>query len=461
MNGENEVREINFKFMLLYVFRRWRVMLCVALILAVLLGGYEGLNYFKNWDTTQQTHIEAKEDYEKELAVYELQKQQYESQIRNNELDLENQGKYLKESILMKLDYKNKAQANANVFFKLDANTMREYGGVAYDPTDSLISLFFSKLNYNTDWDSIAEKYDTQPKYIQELVRYENQKEGNILTVTVSHSKLDVAEEILDEVIKAINKQAQTFERDTFSYTISIVKNETTFVSDTELFEMQSEAEEIIIKTSDKIGAIKASKSALIMPTLSVGAPSFVSLAKNAIIFAIIGAIVGVIIVAGIYLLIYCLSDKIHSEEEFTEYKGTKLLGRINISGKKRFGNRIDRFVESVFGINSDMTAEQKEKLLVYNIKNTVNSAKNILLIGEAPEGVFSNVKELILKAFKDANVTAERDIIKNVDAYEKISQNDVIIAIEKIGYSRYSGVFKTEGFIETKEKELTGYILV
>ena len=463
MKCETEVREINFKYMLLYVLRRWRKIISAGLVLAVLLGAFSCATALINIDAKKDEYNTANKLYMDELAYYEAQKKQYESQINSYEQFANEQNTYLNESILMNLDYKNVAQANVNVFFKTDdisgktviANSSEP---IIYDPTDSYQNLFFNNVYYNTDWETIAKKYNVNAQYIEELVNFKNQKDVNILKVTVNHHKPEVAEEILDELVEAITEQKKIFNAENPNVTITVVKNTTKLVVDHDLLVKQNTAKENLIKTFEKVTTIKALNEGLVMPTLSANDVSYASLVKDFIIFAVIGMLLGIIVVAGGYFLIYFLSDTVHSEEEFNDTVKAQVLGFITAKSKHRFGKKIDSFIESFSNINSDITESQKEKILIYNIKNTVKTAKTILIIGNAPQETLDSVKSLISNALDNVNITVARCIVKNADAYDEIKKNDVIIAVERIGCSKYTEISNTENLV--KPKEIAGYIL-
>ena len=465
MNNDNQVHEINLKYLLVYVLRHWRVILCTGLVVAVLFGAYSSIGALSNLEANRTAHENAKEIYQQEFSLYTLQKEHYEQQIEGLENEIKDQKDHLKNSILMNLDYKNVAQANASIFIKLgDAaryeSTRDESGVVAYDPADSLMNLYYYKIYYNTDWKTIAQKYNTEPKYIEELINYDIQREANILKITVNHSEAAVAEEILDELIKVISDQALSLKVDAVEHTISIEKNKTKLINDTKLLAAQREIENSIIQTSDKITLTKAAKSKLIQPVLLVASPDS-TLVKDAVFYSAIGFFLSVFVLAGAYAVIFCLSDKIHSEEEFSDMNNTRVLGRITGLNKKRFGNKIDRFIDSFIGIKSSMADEDKEKLLVYNVKDVVKSKKDILLVGNVSEKEFDSVKDIISNALGKVNITAVNNFIKNVDAYDKITENDILVAVEKIGHSKYSDIFDMENLIKTKDKKVSGYILV
>ncbi len=465
MGNENRTREINVKYMFVYAFRHWRRILCVGMILAVLLCAYSGLSALDSFNSDKVAYEKALSTYNKELATYNSQLKSYETQIEGLENNIEKQTEYLEKSLLVNLDYTNKAQANASIFFTVDEavsfNFVNSEGLVeTYDPVDSVITLFYNNIYYGTNWTEIASRYNTEAKYIEELVSYELLTDANILSITVSHSQTDVADTILDEVISVATKKAELADSDTVKYTVSISESSAKYVNDKNLLTTQTEAKESIAKASEKLATAKSAKNKLVKPTVSLPSPTS-SLIKNIIIFAVIGFVVGAALVAGIYALIYCLGDRVHSVEEFLESQSGRILGQISISRKKCLGKKLDRFIESFVGAKSCMTDEQKNKLLVYNLKNTVNPQSSLLLIGSAPSEAMEVIKNIISEESGVSDISVEKDILINADSYSKISDNEIIISVEAIDGSKYTDIFHTEALINAHNKQISGYILI
>ena len=76
-NNSNEVVEIDLKDLMFAVLHKWRPVLAVAVIMAVLLGGAKGaMTYRKQNDP--ETAKEARVTYQNDLELYEKNKSTYE-----------------------------------------------------------------------------------------------------------------------------------------------------------------------------------------------------------------------------------------------------------------------------------------------------------------------------------------------------------------------------------------------
>lgn len=79
-NNANEVVEIDLKDLMFAVLHKWRPVLAVAVIMAVLLGGAKGaMTYRKQNDP--ETAKEARVTYQNDLELYEKNKSTYEREM--------------------------------------------------------------------------------------------------------------------------------------------------------------------------------------------------------------------------------------------------------------------------------------------------------------------------------------------------------------------------------------------
>ena len=89
-NNANEVVEIDLKDLMFAVLHKWRPVLVVAIIMAVLLGGAKGtMTYRKQNDP--ETAKEARVTYQNDLELYEKNKSTYEREMENLRTDIANQ----------------------------------------------------------------------------------------------------------------------------------------------------------------------------------------------------------------------------------------------------------------------------------------------------------------------------------------------------------------------------------
>ena len=114
-NNSNEVVEIDLKDLMFAVLHKWRPVLAVAVIMAVLLGGAKGtMTYRKQNDP--ETAKEARVTYQNDLELYEKNKSTYEREMENLRTDIANQQEYLDHSIWINMSPYEVCEARADLF---------------------------------------------------------------------------------------------------------------------------------------------------------------------------------------------------------------------------------------------------------------------------------------------------------------------------------------------------------
>lgn len=460
MKQETETQELCFKHAVIHILHYWRSMAVLGVALGILLGGYQLLRGLNSYNDNLNAYEKQAKEYQANLSDYKKQKEQIMFDIDEKIDAAEKQTEYLKNSILMNMDASNKMQASADILVKLDKSVWENFGNAEYDPTDSLLTLYSKGIMSETNWEQIAESNNIDIKYIKELVQVDMQLNNNIISVVVSHPKKETAVDILAEVLDVVSSQTETMRTNVFNHTVSVIKGDPERVPDKELEQLQTSAKSLLSDYNNSITNSKNDLKNLIEPT-PVSSPSLIKLGIKVIISAIIGLIIGVLIIAVIRAAIYFCSSKIFSEAEISDAYSIRILGNVTPKKEKKFLTCIDKFIDSFADEDTDLTPEQKEVFLIHNIKDALGSSKSLLLIGSAPKEEMDKLKDLISTKLTMLDIAIEKDIQKNIDAYDSINKNDAIIMVEKLGVSKYNDISKAKKFVETNEKQIAGCILV
>lgn len=460
MKQETETQELSFKHAVIHILHYWRSMAVLGVALGILLGGYQLLSGLNSYNDNLNAYEKQAKEYKDNLSDYKKQKEQIMFDIDEKMDAAEKQTEYLKNSILMNMDASNKMQASADILVKLDKSVWENFGNAEYDPTDSLLTLYSKGIMSETDWEQIAESNNIDAKYIKELVQVDMQLNNNIISIVVSHPKKETAVDILTEVLDVVSSQTETMRTNVFNHTVLVIKGDPEKVLDKELEQLQTSAKSLLSDYNNSITNSKNDLKNLIEPT-PVSSPSLIKLGIKVIINAIIGLIIGVLIIAVIRAAFYFCSSKIFSEAEISEAYSIRILGNVTPKKEKKFLTCIDKFIDSFADEDTDLTPEQKEVFLLHNIKDALGSSKSLLLIGSAPKEEMDKLKDLISTKLTMLDIAIEKDIQKNIDAYDSINKNDAIIMVEKLGVSKYTDISKAKKFVETNEKQIAGCILV
>jgi hypothetical protein len=160
MNNTYE-QEIDLKDLIFYILKRWRSVLFIAVVLAVLIGGSKlGQGILRYQD--KQYLAELQEIYDTDLKNYRVTKEGYERNIETLNQNIDYEEKYEKNSVLFQLDPYNKWVAKMDLFLKIN-----EENGVLtmVDPADSLVKAYSSILRS----ESSLKENAIETRYLREL----------------------------------------------------------------------------------------------------------------------------------------------------------------------------------------------------------------------------------------------------------------------------------------------------
>ena len=461
MNHENAPREINGKHVFIFMLRRWRLMVALGIILALVLGAYQAVNGLKNRENDFKSYYKAVDEYNASLKEYETRKEMLELEIQKKVKTSEAQLLYLEESILMNMNPDKKTQVSADILITLDKLVLDRYSHEAYDPADSLISLYSGRIVSEADLSEFTAD-GINEKYIRELISVKLEASNNIIAVTVSHPDEAVAVSILDEILNTADTCKASIEKQTFAHSLTVIKGKPEQVYDAALKESQEKANALLSSYNTSLTSSQSDLKKLAKPSgVTVSEPSFTNIVIKSCIFAVLGFILGAGIIAVMRAIAYFCGAKIRSEAELAELNTVRVLGNTVIPGKTRFLPCVDRLIDSFEGIDTDISHEQKQEILAFNIREAIGSAKSLLLIGGAEQIDFELLKQHLKTALPDVEISIQRDIHKNVSAYCKLNQNDAVILVEKINATKYRDLNKIKSFVEAKGKALAGCILV
>lgn len=168
-NNSNEVVEIDLKDLMFAVRHKWRPVLVVAIIMAVLLGGAKGpMTYRKQNDP--ETAKEARVTYQNDLELYEKNKSTYEREMENLRTDIANQQEYLDHSIWINMSPYDVCEARADLFVSTGYQIMPGMEYQNRDNTDTILQAYQSLLTSSAVLEDVAKQVKTEPRYLEELV---------------------------------------------------------------------------------------------------------------------------------------------------------------------------------------------------------------------------------------------------------------------------------------------------
>ena len=176
---------------------------------------------------------------------------------------------------------------------------------------------------------------------------------------------------------------------------------------------------------------------------------AYASPAVEAVKFAIIGLVLGAFLAAFVLVVIYLMSGKLQSTEQFREEFGMPLLGQITKNPeKKRLFGFIDRWFQHMEeGAYADVTYEEQLKLTAANLKAAVSreqGLKKIMLTGTIAKDEAEAFCAQFASELDDITFSPYERIVYQASALEDVDSYDGVLFLEKKGAS-YTKLIKKE----------------
>ncbi len=453
-------QEIDLKELMFAVLRRWRPILAAAVILAVLLGGYKAFSAYRaaNDETVLK---EARENYEKDLELYEKNKATSEREIENLTKESADQEEYLEKSVLMNMSPYDVWEAKADLFVKTDYEIMPDMVYQNIDFTGTVLQSYQSALTNAEFMEKVAASQKLDSRYLKELVSisigHSDNKINNLLTISVKHESEAKAKAVMDEFLAGVNQNKSKIRSSIGDHTVTVVNNSLGSLVDLSLADRQKNENERLTNLNTTLEDKQTQLSEMEQPEEVVSSGN--AAAKSGIKYGAIGGVLGAFAVVFFVCVGFVMSDKVYSAKELKYRFKVKILGILPQTGNKKIG-RIDRLISRMEGRILDRDVEREYGLIAANICNYAEGAKSLLVVGSGAEKLIQEVGEKLQGRLPDVKIVSGGNLLTEAESLKKLSGCDSVLLVEQCGISLYSLVEQEIEKIRDLDKKVVGCVV-
>lgn len=470
MDKNVQHREIKVSTLWYHILKRWRLLLVIGLLFAVLGAGYK---YRKSEAANAAAQEEASEAQKEEDSKENSDTSTYYDRIiSQSQSRLEQLQAYLGETVLNKIDPANEAVA-------VNTYTIVKTGTTTFSPDYAAEELIL-KMENDLDWDAIAQTQNTQAQYINELVNFDIKTEESagetttesdendyettpLITVTVKHYNMDAAQEILD----AIDEQIPQLFADldvAGVYSVSLKDTSSSYQVDGSLISWTNTRLNELTSLKSNIERLQSEKDEYTSgTTASAVILSGSAIAKGCVKYAAAGFVGGVLLMMVLIALYLAVCGRVLSAEEADRVFGIRSL--TVLPDAKPHRSALDRhFARLDVDGKNELTVQESWQLAVQNLRTYYpEGAGSILLTGDVPEETLRDVMESLKQAMgeTDLQFTACGTIYRHPAAIAQLQESDAVILVGKIGGSRYRKIAADMEEIENRNKPVIGSIIL
>lgn len=463
---EKEDILINFRDLAVHILRRWRSVLIVTLVVALLLTGVKYLRDQRAYENALTTQKD-------EMAIIQLDEASLAnaSQVLQYQKLYQLQATYNSTSLLMQID-PGKIPTRSLSYLVTGAR-----GFVT-------ASMYQTHLHDLTMYQGIAEQVspNSDPSHVMELVTATVQYDGDADAIA-DHAMVNIkiiapTEEICSAIAVQVKQQMQGLKATVTdalgTHGLTLAADTTQLNADTALKTTQqnnlnncntlrNNLKSATDALTDKEKTYVKQMNALDKDNTSA-APTPPSVSKK---MAVLGVAAGFVLMAGIYALGYVFSRKVKSREDFTERYGLFVFGNIAETAKLSLTERcLRRLFFKKDGIAcAEDTAALAERQLTLSTRAAVGEKAQpcVLVIGGAlndkDAALFAPLKEATAKS--GIALDTLPGALNDAAAFERLATADAIVLAETVGASSYGDIYREIEMCERLQRPILGAFIL
>lgn len=456
-NGSEE-REISLRELVWNILYGWRMVLISALIFAVLLGGY---SYVKSNQNANNARNQKKMSVEELEAGLTLEEREAVEQAEAIQQQINEKEQYQKESILMNLDAYH--QDSRTLQYYIDTHyTWSLNGANEEDYAEELIDGYAAYIDTQGILDDIKDEvqWKEEDSYIGELLTAstseEEKSQKNTFVIRITGKDEKMIEDFSKAVEKAVlNYQSVLSEKIGTHELVLVDSHESSFTNEN-LADKQTTLSKSISELKTQYDTLTANFSAVQKQVLNgVEAEDSnqteetsmkASVSKK---YVLLGFVLGAFLSALWMVLSYIFNKNLKNAQEVQDMYGIRILGTVGQEEdkEKRFLSGVDRWLEKKQR-KEIWTLEEERELILTNLSITCKKENLSKVLFTSSLHLNERDKETIyffIEKLETLGITAvlEENMMRNVKAFEQMSEIENVILIEKAGVTSYEALEK------------------
>lgn len=436
-NCQQERYDVQINDLLPQVLKKWRIILLIGIIMAVLFGLFRVTPLY---NIVSSDALYSGDAAERELLQKSVSRLQSEVALKEQEL---------KESIYYNLE--PSMITRGYISYYVDAPLNIESLGYQR----SLVSLYAAYFNSGEIYNKVANKLNEfiKPVYLSQIVKVET-KEPSSFNIYVMGTNKKQADEIMQLLKQEIKNKQSEFSNLVVDHTVRLVFENIEVVSDSDVMDDQifqnQRYEALKTELSDKIYQLQS-----IEPSANTTINTFVIGLK----FALIGFFVGIALTIMYFSIIVILFNKIISRKQIINICKLDVVGEFIQEKYKK--NKIDVLISKLADEPYNMPKEETNLVIANNIK-AMSKSKKILIVGCKAVTNIEKIHDGISSCslLKDYDISFSNKALSHNETLENVIAAGSVIIILKRNKTSLDELQNVICTIDNYKKDLVGVIL-
>lgn len=447
MENKKEEKMIYIKDLIFAALRCWRIVLVIALIGAILLGGLQAVSGLSGAGRPADPAAQqAAQQHEAEKAALK-------QRVALAQQAVSDQREYLQNSVKMQLNPHGYYEAKLVLHAETDYQIMP---GMSYQNPNKVADIlraYKTVLQSEAAMTAMAEALQTENRYVFELLFVEIAEGAGMLSLSVKLPALEMAQTLLP-VMESQTMDAYQRVKELSEHEMSVVDLSVTPGVDAALAETQKKEQTRLTELEKDLAEAEAARDGL--ADLATATVSVKAVVKKAGIFAVLGAAIGVFLTVCVIWMMHICTDRVYSVRTLQDRTGIKVLGCVSKGSVKG----VDLWLQRLEG-RCTQTAEAQAALLAADISIRTKGADRLLFTGSACREDRQELVARISEAMPGVQVCDCGNILTEAEARSVLDSCDAVVLVEACAASHYTAVREEIGIVNDYGKPVTGCVLM
>lgn len=453
---------ISIKEILAIVIKRGIAVICVAVMLAALLGGFQGFRKLQAVRAPSNSAAEVDKRNNKAMAEYNAQTAALQCAIETVNYKIEKQREYNENSLLMQLDPYNKYTSNIVLAItELEENAFLQVYKIQGTPVDYIVSkmvqqyvVYWENMELSTLKNNPFE--GEEEKYVRELVSVAKE-DGGTIAITANAATAEEAEAMCKSVYEAILAVQPTIADATYSHGLSVISNSTKMIVDYDLDKDQIICMENLAEYMEELEDYQAQLKKVKKPGTEK-ALTMSDVVGTAVKWAVIGGVVGFVLACGCVWLVYIVSDGVETTRQMEAIVQVPFFGS---SAKK--GSAFVRLANWFVGERSWNDRNRAVAYIAENLKSRLDAPGKIAVVSTLKVTREDAGIALVLSALEQLGhkVCFVNEAEQNPEAIAALRENDYVLQAERLGASNRNAMLCVLDQAKRLDAQVLGFITI
>lgn len=461
----NEEREINLLEMLLVACLKWRCIVIISVIIAVLAGGVAAAKYAIRISGPEEVK-KLQADYEAEVAAWKEEGSQINNDISSAERSLAEQQEYNDNSWMMEINPKEQWVGALNLYIDTNYQIMPGSSVQNENPAKRICYAYSDYTTPDSFYDEIIKENEldfAKTTYLRELAKVEVSETRCSIKVSVVADTEERCKSLLSLFESAIRKRFDFINTTIGEHTLTASDISVYSMVNPELEKMQDDNRGKVNSLTAELGSLQSKLAEWEKKEKSITVPvvTVAGVFKKSIKFFIIGGIAACLVLGMFFCAKYVLAQRVYGEEAFD--KDVRSLGELPENKKTTKG--FDALIMRCFDVKVNRSEyEQRVKIIAMHAAKLAEESE---ASGNGKTALVSDIDENELEelakemAGTNEKIYAAGNILSDYQSAVESTEASNVIIVVKCRESRRENITQMIKQLKDRKTKVLGVMFV